>query len=669
MSCTIHLMLFLLVKVAASNNNGFTFNGNWKLDGVATVAPDGLFRLTNLSTFGSGHAFYSLPLGFKNTSNGNALSFSTTFVFGINPEKSPLPGHGMAFAISPSKGIDGASSSQHLGLFNRTNNGDTSNHIIAIEFDTFQNQEFDDIDGNHVGIDINGLKSVLSSPAGYFRNENGEFENITLGSGKEIQGWVDYDGVGKQLNVTLSPIDVTKPNLPLLSLNIDISSIILDQMYVGFSASTGRLVQSHYVLGWSFQLNGKAPDLDLSRLPSLPLPRREQSKKKQLVLAIGLSITALVSVLTTIAATLYFVRRRAKFTEVLEDWEVQYGPHRFSYKDLFMATKGFKDTELLGSGGFGRVYKGVLPTSSIQVAVKRVSHESKQGMREFVAEIATIGRLRHPNLVRLLGYCRQKEELLLVYDFMPNSSLDKFLFNQPKSILNWDQRFRIIKDVASGLVYLHEEWVQVVVHRDIKASNVLLDSELNGRLGDFGLARLSSHGMDPQTTHVAGTLGYIAPELARTGKATTSTDVFAFGAFCLEVACGRKPVLPRASQEQVLLVDWVSECWEKGNILKTVDPKLGNDFVVEEMELVLKLGLVCSNSVAVVRPSMSRVMQYLKGDASLPDDLDAHVLVQNHSGSPCDFAILHDSHPPSLLEKNSSRPSLTITESFLSRGR
>ncbi|XP_058181375.1 L-type lectin-domain containing receptor kinase V.9-like [Rhododendron vialii] len=149
--------------------------------------------------------------------------------------------------------------------------------------------------------------------------------------------------------------------------------------------------------------------------------------------------------------------------EVLEDWEVQYGPHRFGYKDLFIATKGFKDRELLGRGGFGRVYRGVLPTSNIQVAVKRVAHDSRQGLREFVAEIATMGRQQHPNLVRLLGYCRRKQELLLVYDYMPNGSLDRFLYGQLKGTLNWMQRFKIIKDIASGVFYLHQQWVQVII--------------------------------------------------------------------------------------------------------------------------------------------------------------------------------------------------------------
>ncbi|KAF2289272.1 hypothetical protein GH714_033662 [Hevea brasiliensis] len=325
------------------------------------------------------------------------------------------------------------------------------------------------------------------------------------------------------------------------------------------------------------------------------------------------------------------ISRRRKFIRVLEDWEVLYGPHRFSYKDLFIATQGFRDRQLLGKGGFGRVYRGILPFSNVQIAVKRISHDSSQGMREFVAEIATIGRLRHPNLVRLLGYCRRKNELFLVYDYMPNGSLDKFLYRVPNCMLDWKQRFKIIKDVASALFYLHQQWVQVIIHRDIKPANVLIDNEMNARLGDFGLARLCDHGNDPQTSHVAGTPGYIDPEIVQRGKSTTCTDIYAFGVFMLEVTCGRKPVDPRTSPEKVVLIDWVMNCWDRGAILETVDCRLGNDYVSHEAELVLKLGLLCSHPVAAARPNISSVVQFLDGAAQLPENVSSIIKSRDSS--------------------------------------
>ncbi|XP_042954530.1 L-type lectin-domain containing receptor kinase IV.1-like [Carya illinoinensis] len=181
-------------------------------------------------------------------------------------------------------------------------------------------------------------------------------------------------------------------------------------------------------------------------------------------------------------------------------------------------------------------------------------------MKEFVVEIVSMRRLRHRNLVRLLGNCRRRGKLLLIYAYMPHGSLDKFLYNNGRRHLNWLQRFRILREVASGLLYLHEGWEQIVIHRDIKGSNVLLDAEINGRLG------------------------YLALELTRTGRATTYTDVYAFGAFMLEVACGRRPIERMGMLEELVLVDWVFECWSKGDILRASDPRLEGNHVVEEMD-------------------------------------------------------------------------------------
>ncbi|KAI9112287.1 hypothetical protein K1719_016810 [Acacia pycnantha] len=392
-------------------------------------------------------------------------SFSTTFVFAIRSEYRTLSAHGIAFVISPAKALPG----------------------------------------------------VLPSQS--------QFQNLTLISGLPMQVWVDYDGGKKQISVKLAPINVNKPETPLLTLYQDLSQILDNPSYVGFSSSTGSVLTSHYVLGWSFKLNGMAQNLVISELPKLP---RLGGRKQSMMLPILLPLLSLCVIFLVASSVVYYLYRKMKFSEIKEEWEQDYGANRFKYKDLYNATKGFKDKELLGGGGFGRVYKGTIPTSKLEVAVKKVSHESRQGMREFVAEIISIGRFRHRNLVPLLGYCRRKGELILVYDFMPNGSLDKYLHNQPSVTLNWTQRFNIVKGVASGLCYLHEECEKVVIHRDIKASNVLLDSELNGRLGDFGLARLYDHGSDPQTTHVVGTLGYLAPEHTRTGRATTRSDVFAF---------------------------------------------------------------------------------------------------------------------------------------------
>jgi serine/threonine protein kinase len=313
-------------------------------------------------------------------------------------------------------------------------------------------------------------------------------------------------------------------------------------------------------------------------------------------------------------------RWHKKRAEVKEEagWEAELGPHRFSLKALRKATNGFSSQQLLGQGGFGRVYKGALVASNMSIAVKRISAESRHGLAQFMAEIVILGRLRHRNLVRLIGYCRHKDDLLLVYEHMPNGSLDRYLHVERRDTLDWSQRFHVIKGIASGLLYLHEDWEQVIVHRDVKASNVLLDAEMNGRLGDFGLARLHDHGADAHTTHVAGTRGYLAPELLRLGKATKATDVFAFGAFILEVACGRRPLGLNARGEPLELIDWVRQIWASGGIVYAMDPRL-QDYAAGEAERVLKLGLLCSHPLPAARPGMRLVMQYLDGDLPLPE--------------------------------------------------
>ncbi|KAJ0987806.1 hypothetical protein J5N97_006162 [Dioscorea zingiberensis] len=621
------LSLFsLLVIVAASIDDEFMYNGfresDLHLDGISDISPDGLLRMTNTTKNQQGHAFHKMPLLFKNR-DGNPNSFSTTFVFAIHSEREDVSGQGLALVLSPTRGLPGAPPIQYLGLFNPGNNGNSSNHVIAVEFDTIFNIEFGDIDNNHVGIDVNGLRSIAAAPASYYAGEAAGYKNFSLFRGETIQVWVEYDSLDMKFNVTISPITtVTKPSFPLLSSTINLSSVIYDTMYVGFSSSSGSVITSHYVLGWSFKMSGQAPALNLSALPSLP-PRNQMknSTTRTTSLILELSFAVVLFVLVMLISIGFLVKRKMRFKEVLEDWEIEYRPHRFSYKDLYKATKGFRNEEVLGVGGFGRVYRGKLPTSKVDVAVKRViTHDSKHATREFIAEIVSVGRLCHRNLVQLLGYCRRNGELLLVYEFMSNGSLDKFLFTDTwPTKVNWRQRFQIIRGVASGLFYLHEEWEQVVLHRDIKAGNVLLDGEMNGKLGDFGLSRLYDHGSDPRTTHVVGTMGYIAPELTRTGRTTPSTDVFAFGVFMLEMACGRRPIEQQASPESLNLVDWVRRCWRRGCITDSRDPKLGDDFKMQELELVLKLGLICSHPLPAVRPSMRQVLCFLDGDLPVPE--------------------------------------------------
>ncbi|CAK9222697.1 unnamed protein product, partial [Sphagnum troendelagicum] len=310
-----------------------------------------------------------------------------------------------------------------------------------------------------------------------------------------------------------------------------------------------------------------------------------------------------------------------------------HGPRKFSYRELSIATNASSPKELLGRGGFGCVYKGTLRDTNALVAVKKISKDSEQGGNEFLAELSIISRIQHRNLVNLQGWCSERGELMLVYDYMPNKSLDKLLFqncselavvdhhqNSTAMKLDRGMRHNILLGVASALAYLHEDWSEHrVVHRDVKASNVMLDKDFNACLGDFGLARLIEHSKeDADTTIVAGTVRYLAPELARTGKPTTMSDVFSYGALALEVACGRRPFDRKFPEEQIFLLDWVWNCYENGELLEVVVSKLGNNFSEEQMTKVLLLGLFCSHPDPNARPPMGYVRQVLVGNASLP---------------------------------------------------
>ncbi|XP_023639067.1 L-type lectin-domain containing receptor kinase V.7 isoform X2 [Capsella rubella] len=617
----IQVLVLLLTLFSCTHNS----HGKYILEGSAVFNSNSYVILTNTTKHSYGQAISNETFPFKNK------SFNVNFFFAIVSEHKQRASHGMAFVLSPTRGLPGASSDQYLGLFNEANNGKSSNNVIAIELDIHKDEEFGDIDDNHVGM-VMRLSIAYSQP-------------------------------DKQLNVTLCPADfILPPKKPLLSLNRDLSQYLLEGTYTGFTASTGSMRALHYMLLLHSDDGAQLPPFEFGRVPVIPPYPKEVSDRTRTILAVFLTLAVLAAFVASGIGSVFYLRHR-KVKEVLEEWEIQCGPHRFGYKELYNATKGFSEKQLLGKGGFGQVYKGTLPGSDAEIAVKRTSHDSRQGMSEFLAEISTIGRLRHPNLVRLLGYCKHKENLYLVYDFMPNGSLDKYLKrmnpNENQERLTWEQRFKIIKDVGTALLHLHQEWVQVIIHRDIKPANVLIDQDMNARLGDFGLAKLHDPGLDPQTSRVAGTFGYIAPEFVRTGKATTSTDVYAFGLVMLEVVCGRRLIERRAAENEEVLVDWILETWENGKLFDAGDESIRQEQNRREVELVLMLGVLCSHQAESIRPDMSVVMRILNGVLQLPEDL-LEMIMEERKRLETSVQV--------LLDVNSFA-TLTFTNSFVSHGR
>ncbi|KAJ4875082.1 L-type lectin-domain containing receptor kinase I.7 [Raphanus sativus] len=584
------------------------------LQGGAKIIPrNHVLQLTNETTTQIGRAYFEQPIEFKPS---EPVSFSTHFVCAL-VRVGDVSGHGMAFFLSHSTDFLGAEPTRFFGLFNAE--GSASTRVLAVELDISKAPDVLDISDNHVGIDVNSAKSVKSANASYYSDREGREIDMQLLSGDPIQVWVDYEGT--TLNVSIAPLDNQKPSRPLLSSTsiINLTEIVQGRrMFVGFSGATGSIMVDQYVLGWSFSKSmASLQKIDISKLPEVPHPRNKNKSNSSRVLYALLGLVAFLVLVLLFGAYMY---RRNLYAEVREEWEKEYGPLRYSYKSLYKATKGFSRSEFLGKGGFGEVYKGTLPRSIElrEVAVKKVSHDGEQGMKQFVAEIVCMRSLKHRSLVPLLGYCRRKHELLLVSEYMPNGSLDHCLFSDDdRATLPWWRRFAILKDIASALSYLHTEADQVVIHRDIKASNVMLDAEFNGRLGDFGMSRLYDRGTDPTTTAAVGTVGYMAPELTTMGP-STGTDVYAFGVFLLEITCGRRPVEPGFSAAKRFLIKWVGECWRRSSLIDAVDPRL-TEFSSQEVERVLKVGLLCANLAPEARPSMEQVVQYLNGNLALPE--------------------------------------------------
>lgn len=296
----------------------------------------------------------------------------------------------------------------------------------------------------------------------------------------------------------------------------------------------------------------------------------------------------------------------------------------FTYEDLEAATNGFSRTNLLGQGGFGYVYKGILPGNKT-IAVKQLKVGGSQGEREFQAEVEIISRVHHRHLVSLVGYCIAGSQRLLVYEFVPNDTLEHHLHGKGQPTMDWPTRLKIATGAARGLAYLHEDCYPKIIHRDIKASNILLDSNFEAKVADFGLAKLASEGFTHVSTRVMGTFGYLAPEYASSGKLTDKSDVFSFGVMLLELITGRRPVDTTPSFSEDSLVDWarplLARAMEDGNVDALADIRIQHNYNVNEMMRVVACAASCVRHSARKRPRMGQIVRVLEGDVSL-DDLD-----------------------------------------------
>ncbi|KAK8686991.1 hypothetical protein V6N13_085824 [Hibiscus sabdariffa] len=566
--------------------------------GALQVTPD-----VNGTSNTSGRVLYGQPF---RLSNGQLkTSFISSFVFNIQPQTSPT-GEGLAFILTESPPLPENSGGQWIGIINSSTTG--SSNIVAVEFDTRKSFP-EDLDDNHVGIDVRSTVSIAQASL----NDKG----LNLSGGYDIRATLFYDA-------ELATIDIVvyrgepRAEDPVLSHPLDLYEYLGGDIYVGFSASTGvNATQLNCVKSWDF----------ISYEKSVQIPDKTSFNPLWIWLMVS------VSVVTLLILVILFIRYKKRSHErrlmEADDSEVELkilnsstAPQKFRLKELRFATENFNSMNKLGKGGFGTVYKGVLGDNV--VAVKRISKNSSHGKKDFIAEVTSIGNLHHKNLVKLIGWCYEGNELLLVYEFMPNGSLDKFIFrnetaeSEDDKTLTWGRRHNIIIGVAQALDYLHNGCQNRVLHRDINASNILMDLEFNARLGDFGLARVIqlNENTHHSTKEIAGTPGYMAPESFHTGRATVETDVYAFGILMLEIVCGRRPGQQcEANGYCNSIVDWVWENYRINNLASVVDSRINEDADMEQIKNVLMLALSCCHPNPYERPPMNAALQVLSGEA------------------------------------------------------
>ncbi|KAK9155257.1 hypothetical protein Sjap_002737 [Stephania japonica] len=339
-----------------------------------------------------------------------------------------------------------------------------------------------------------------------------------------------------------------------------------------------------------------------------------KTSKNRTGLIVGICVAVGILSFLSVLVVFCLVRRRKR--QGMEEDEELLGiaakQYTFSYEELRSATEDFKSGNKLGEGGFGPVYRGKLSDGRV-VAVKQLSVTSHQGKSQFVAEIATISAVQHRNLVKLHGCCIEGDKRLLVYEYLENKSLDQALFGESILHLDWPTRYDILLGTARGLAYLHEESRIRVVHRDVKASNILLDADLVPKISDFGLAKLYDDKKTHISTRVAGTIGYLAPEYAMRGHLTEKADVFGFGVVALEVLSGRPNSDTNLEREKIYLLEWAWNLHENNHELELVDPRL-SEFNEEKAKRVLGVALLCTQASPMLRPSMTRVVAMLSGD-------------------------------------------------------
>ncbi|KAM5577104.1 L-type lectin-domain containing receptor kinase IX.1-like [Rosa sericea] len=616
----IHFLFFLLFLSYASSISfqiprfdASATNIVYEGDALPTV---GVIELINKYRYVCrvGRATYAERIPIWNSRTGKVTDFTTHFSFVIQRQETTSYGSGIAFFLAPfGYQIPPNSAGGFLGLLNTTDSDYAGSQIVVVEFDPFVNPEWDP-PYQHVGINKNSISSVASTPW-----------NISLHDGDTTDVWITYSATTTTLSVNWSyrTTPASAEETTSLSYQIDLAKVLPEWVTVGFSAGTRDAGTRNQIVSWEFNstLDRKYPGSGLGK----------GAKKTLTIIAVLVAVSVVSLIAGMVAANIPRLYRwrykkgivtepgaeEERLTSINQDsCDRGAGMRRFPYSEIERATNNF--SEEVGAGGSSTVFRGNLPTDDTAVAVKKISSRSGQGRKECMTEVKLISSLRHPNLVQLKGWGHDKEEktFLLVYEFMPNGSLDAHLFGKGCA-LTWDDRYKICGGLATALLYLHDPylhqgWKQCVVHRDIKSSNILLDPSFNVKLGDFGLARLMDFELDPETTGWAGTPGYVDPEYVLSRKASKESDVYSFGVVILEIATGERSV------DSMGLVERVWDLYEQGKLLSAVDKRL-QEYDKKQAERLMLVGLWCAHPIRNERPSIRKAIEYIHFDADLPN--------------------------------------------------
>ncbi|CAL4979684.1 unnamed protein product [Urochloa decumbens] len=556
----------------------------------------------------TGRMSYNHPVPFYDDTTLASFSTSFTFVIQVDDEadNSQLATGGMAFFVSGYPSIMPPNSGgDQLGLLNPNQDAASgAGQFVAVEFDMFQDYNQTDRSDNQIYIDINCVQSSNSK----------SFSLPSLSSGT-MTATIQFNNITGLLVASLRSDDSTEPIVQLNLMLPDPKSLLPREVAVGFSAATSASTK-HQILAWSFYSTLAAPT-----------PHKGH---KSTVLAIAI-VGPILALFICGIVSFKFIKRHRKGKGSQEKGKMNVKEEGgaivwalgmssefmvYDFLQVLEATNNFSEENKLGQGGFGPVYKGRFH-DGLEIAVKRLASHSGQGFREFQNEIELIAKLQHTNLVRLLGCSSRGDERLLIYEYMPNKSLDFYIFDERQRVLlEWNKRLAIIEGIAQGILYLHKHSRLRVIHRDLKASNILLDCEMNPKISDFGLAKIFNlNDAEGNTKRIVGTYGYMAPEYASEGLFSIKSDVFSFGVLTLEIISGKRASSSHQYGEFINLLGHAWQFWIDGLWLQLVDTSLGAECHTIQIMRCINIALLCVQENAVDRPTMSEVVAMLYSDS------------------------------------------------------